>query len=116
MNAVQGLNYAMRALALEDIRRLHRLEAWPALPDRYTSLRRDLIAIRGRTPKFTKDQKESIQAAIQQLSNIEKQVEKAMGGSVPLDVHRINEVVSKQIDRLALVLVDLQNEIDQKRL
>ncbi len=58
MNAVQGLNDAMRTL--EDIRRLHRIKAWPVLPDRYTSLKRDLIAIRGRTPSFTASQRSSI--------------------------------------------------------
>ena len=31
------------------------------------------------------------------------------------NVERINEIVSKQIDRLALILVSLQNDIDQGR-
>jgi hypothetical protein len=88
MNAIQGLNDAMRAL--EDIRRLHRLQAWPVLPDRYTSLRRELIAIRGRTPNFTVSQRTAIQAAISQLSIIERRVENTMAGSEPPDIQRIN--------------------------
>jgi hypothetical protein len=80
-------------------------------------LRRDLIAIRGRTPNLTDDQRSNIQGAIQQLSNIERQVENAMAGAtdIPL-VHRINDIISKQIDRLAVLLVDLQSEIDRTRL
>ena len=114
MNAIQGLNDVMRAL--EDIRRLHRLQAWSALPDRYTSLRRDLIAIRGRTPNLTEDQRSNIQGAIQQLSNIERQVENAMAGGADVpSVNRINDIVSRQIDRLAVLLVDLQSEIDRTR-
>jgi hypothetical protein len=114
MNAIQGLNDVMRAL--EDIRRLHRLQAWSALPDRYTSLRRDLIAIRGRTPNLTEDQRSNIQGAIQQLSNIERQVENAMAGATNVpSVNRINDIISKQIDRLAVLLVDLQSEIDRTR-
>jgi len=114
MNAIQGLNDVMRAL--EDIRRLHRPEAWPALPDRYTSLKRDLIAIRGRTPNLTEDQRSNIQGAIQQLSNIERQVENAIAGATGVpSVNRINDIISRQIDRLAVLLVDLQNEIDRTR-
>jgi len=116
MNAIQGLNDSIRAL--EDIRRLHRLAAaaWPALPDRYTSLKRALIAIRQRTPNLTEDQRSNIQGAIQQLSNVERQVENAMAGGTDVpSVNRINDIISKQIDRLAVLLVDLQSEIDRTR-
>jgi hypothetical protein len=109
MNAIQGLNVAIKTL--EDIRRLHRHKAWPVLPDRYTSLKQELIAIRGRTRNLTDGQRSSIQAAITQLSTIERQVESTMAGGDAPDVDRMNDIVSRQIDRLAVLLVDLQNEI-----
>ena len=113
MNAIQGVNVAIRTL--EDIRRLHRLKAWPVLPDRYTSLKQELISIRGRTPSLTESQRSEIQGAIQQLSTIERQVESTMAGADEPDIDRINDIISRQIDRLAQVLVELQNEIERLR-
>jgi hypothetical protein len=109
MNAIQGLNVSIRTL--EDIRRLHRLKAWPALPDRYTSLKQELFAIRGRTRSLSEDQRSNIQAVITQLSTIERQVESTMAGGNPPDIDRMNDVISRQIDRLAVLLVEMQNEI-----
>jgi hypothetical protein len=110
---VQGLNDVIRVL--EDIRRLHRLQAWAALPDRYTSLKRDLIGIRTRTPSFTPAQRSTLQAAIQQLSNIETQVENVIGGSDAPNVPRMNQIIARQIDRLVEILVELQEGIERAR-
>ena len=113
MNTVQDINAAIKAF--EDIRRLHRQKVWEALPDRYTSLKQLLISIKGRTPNLSNTQKAQIQGAVQHISNIEAQVEIAIGGNDEPEVHRINEIVSKQIDRLADLLVDVQNEIERLR-
>jgi hypothetical protein len=110
MNAIQGLGEAIRAL--EDISRLHRLFAWSVLSDHYTSLRRNLIAIRGRTPTLSETKRTEIQAPIQQLSIIERQEERAISGPNPPATDRMNEVISRQIDRLAALLVDLQNGVE----
>jgi hypothetical protein len=99
---------------LEDIRRLHRIKAWEVLPDRYTALRLNLIAIRGRTPSLSDQQRSGMQATIQQLSNLEQEVEIAMSHEDAPSVHLIN-TVSTQIDRLALILVELQNQIERPR-
>jgi hypothetical protein len=109
MNAIQGLSVAIKTL--EDIRRLHRIKAWTVLPDRYTSLKQELFGIRVRTPNLAEGQRSNIQAVITQLTTIERQVESTMAGGDAPDVNRMNEVVSKQIDRLSILLVDLQNEI-----
>jgi hypothetical protein len=108
MNAIQELNGAIRTL--EDIRRLHRIKAWEVLPDRYTALRLSLIALRGRTPSLSDQQRSGIQATIQQLSNLEQEVENAMAHGDAPRVHINN--VSTRIDRLAVLLVELQNELN----
>jgi hypothetical protein len=113
MNAIQDISAASKAF--EDIRRLHRQRAWEALPDRYTSLKQLLISIKGRTPNLSNAQKAQIQGAVQQVSNIEAQVEIAIGGKDEPEVQRINQIVSRQIDRLADLLVDVQNEIERVR-
>jgi|SRR5208283_1042089 len=113
MNAFQGLTAAIRSF--EDIRRLHRLKAWQVLPDRYTWLKQELILIKGRTPNLSETHKAQIQGAIQQVSIIEGKVEIALGGADEPEVHRINSVISKQIDQLQQVVVDVQNEIERPR-
>lgn len=113
MNAFQGLSAAIKTL--EDIRRLHRLKAWSVLPDRYTLLRKELITIIGRTPSLADEQRTSIQVAIQQLLIMERQVERTIAGAAEPEVNRMNDVISKQLDRLAVLVVELQNEIDRSR-
>jgi hypothetical protein len=110
MNAIQGVGAAIRTL--EDIRRLHRIKAWSVLPDRYTSLKSELISIRGRTPDLADSVKSEFQGAIQQITLIERQVEEALAGVGEPEINRINDVISEQIDRFAQVLADLQNQIE----
>ncbi len=110
LNAVHGLSAAIRAF--EDIRRLHRSEAWGALPDRYTSLRLELVAIRQRTPGLSAEHQKSIQGVVQQLSTMERQVERILEGTSEPEIARLNSVVTRQIDRLGNLLVELQKKIE----
>lgn len=110
MNAIHELDATIKAL--EDIRRLHRMNAWEAMPDRYTSVRRDLIAIRIRTPTLSHEHQADLQSALQQLSTTERQVERLMAGAGVISVDRLNDIISKQIDRLTRLLVELQRQLD----
>jgi len=109
LNALVGVDSAIRVL--EDIRRLHRLEAWPALPDRYTSLMMDLRAIRTRTPSLSKEHQREIQGVVTQLANMERQVERIVNGKAIAEVTGLNITVTRQINRLADLLVELQTKM-----
>jgi phosphoglycerate-specific signal transduction histidine kinase len=111
MNAVQELGGAISTI--EDMRRLPHLAPMPVLPDRYASLKQDLIAIRGRISDLTDRQRSTIQGAIQQISNVEEQVQHAMTNGGTPALNRINEVISKQVDQLAHVLSELKSQIDR---
>jgi len=111
LSSIHGVREAIATL--EEIRRLHREKVWSVLPDRYSLLKRDLLHIRSRTPKITDEQRSSIQGAIQQLSTIESQVESILAGDIEkLDIRRMNDIISEQMDRLASMLAELQNEAD----
>ena len=113
LNAIQEVAAAIKSL--DEIRKLHRAKSWTVLPDRYTSLKHQLIAIKERT-SISQKQRSSIREAIQQLSTMEAQVESTLfGGTDDPAVDRMNEITSGLIDDLAAVLVDLQNEIDVLR-
>jgi phosphoglycerate-specific signal transduction histidine kinase len=113
MNAVRGLDAAIKAF--EIIRKLHRAESWDALPELYTSLKHELIAIKVRTPNMSDAHRTQLQNAIQQISNMEKQVEGTIGGGSTPEVDRMNNVVSRQMDRLGQVIVELQIAIERPR-
>lgn len=109
LNALVGVDSAIRVLG--DIRRLHRLEAWEALPDRYTSLMMDLRAIRTRTPTLSLEHRTRIQEVIAQIAVIERQVERIVNGKIEAEVASLNITVTRQINRLADLLVELQSRM-----
>jgi hypothetical protein len=111
LNALVGIDAAINVL--EDIRRLHRLEAWSALPDRYTSLMMDLRAIRTRTPNLSDEQRSEIQGVVAQLAVMERQIERILNGRAPAEIVKLNDTVTRQINRLADLLVDLEKQMQE---
>lgn len=109
LNALNGLDAAI--VVLQDIRRLHRMKAWEALPDRYTSLMIDLRAIRTRTPTLSREHRREIQAVVTQLTTLEDEVERIMSRKGGSEVASMNLTVTQQINRLSDVLVELQKKM-----
>ena len=111
MNAVHELRGAIATM--DDMRRLPHLAPAPVVPEKYASLKQDLIAIRGRISDLTDRQRSAIQGAIQQISNVEEQIHNAIAhGNAPA-LHRINEIISRQVDQLGGILAELKNQIER---
>lgn len=97
---------------MEEIKRLHRAAAWPVLPDRYATLRRQLVGIVSAGSPVSDGHRGALQIAIDQLVAIERKVETAIARSdAPPNPAKLNQVVSEQIDRLEAVLRTLQRQI-----
>ena len=96
--------------AMDEVRRLHRESAWTLLPDRYTALRKSLVSIRSGAVRLSDDQLAVLQAAIQQVTGMERQVDQAIQNPdrAP-DPVKLNQIVSKQSDRLIELLVQMRN-------
>ncbi len=109
--AVQELGGAISTI--DDLRRSTCLTPVPVLPDRYASLKQDLIAIRGRIPDLTDQQRSKIQGAIQQLTNVQEHVYDAMANGKAPALHRVSEIISRQVDELGRILADLKDQIDR---
>jgi hypothetical protein len=86
---------------MEEIKRLHRNEAWTILPDRYMAVRRALNAIHTNA-QLQAAEETVLTAAIAQLRIMETKVEKAgsQKNYAILDPANFNSVVSKQIDEI----------------
>jgi len=112
VNAVSELSAAISAM--DEIKRLHRVDVWILLPDRYSALKKLLISIRSANPDLSNDQKTILQNAIQHFTSIEDNIEKAIVTKQnPSNIAQLNKVVSKQIDNLLRVLVEIQNSIGE---
>lgn len=97
---------------MEEIKRMHRLDIWSLLPDRYSSLKRLLVTIRTSNPSLLPEHRALLLGAIQQFSDIERKVERALANhSSPSNVAKLNEIVSLQLDHTNEILAALRQEI-----
>ncbi|MGD9616871.1 MAG: hypothetical protein AB7H90_17305 [Alphaproteobacteria bacterium] len=93
---------------MEEIKRLHRSRQLEMLPDRYAALRKALIGVRRLAPSIRDSQDVILQTAITTLATIEDTIEKSIhGGSLP-DYARLNRLLSRDIDALHGVLIDIK--------
>ncbi|SRR6266446_474393 len=91
---------------------MHRLDIWSLLPDRYSSLKRLLVTIRSSNANLLPKHRAVLLGAIQQFSDIEKKVERALANhSSPSNVAKLNEIVSLQLDHINEILAALRQEI-----
>ncbi len=107
-NAMFSLATAINTM--EEIKRLQREAAWRALPDRYSALRSALISIRAGTPQMSPEDRGTLQGAIEQFRAIEKKIEKTLSpnGQTTLDVPKLNDIVSLQIEKISELLGTLR--------
>jgi hypothetical protein len=100
---------AAATTAFEEIKRLHRSGAWPILPDRYSSLRTSLVRILHSNQAAPENVKTALVGAIQQLTQMEKSVERALAADgAPKDFPRLNRIISEATDELNAALAEIK--------
>ena len=95
---------------MDEIRRLHRLGAWPLLLDRYSILRRHLIRVEKMNADLTEAQRKQISRAIGQFRIIEMKVESAVSRpeEILVDSAALNRIVSGQVDALEKIMIAIK--------
>ncbi len=88
---------------LEDLKSLHRVNAWPVALERYGRARRSLVGIGEIHPDLNDEQKESVQFAIRQLHEIERRVEQTVAQQRTPDAEVVNRSLRRIIDKLVIV-------------
>ncbi len=105
-------DFAAGISTMDEIKRLHREGAWSILPDRYSDLRKRLVALRSANPGLRDDQKKAIQSAITHLAQVEQKIEVAIQDKEPpKDIAKLNTAMSKKIDDLHEILVEIKSNI-----
>lgn len=93
---------------MEEIKRLHRFGQADPLLDRYAALRKVLTEVRKMSPSVNSNMDEIIQSAVTTLAAMEDQVERARAlGTMP-DFVRLNRALSREIDQLHAVFVEMK--------
>jgi len=111
MRVVEDFSSALFAMA--EIKTLHRKVVWELLPDRYSALRKSLISIRMTSPNMSASQKTTLQNSIQHFSTMERQVDTYLqthSDSELPDTVKFNAIISKEIDRLQVILVEIKEQ------
>ena len=99
--------------SMNEIKRLHRVNAWAILPDRYAAVRQELVLIRSSNPELNPDHRAALQGAIQQFSQLEQAVETTLSyeNRNPPRAAKLNAIVSTQVDKLNEILDTLRQRI-----
>jgi len=80
-------------------------------------LKRLLISIRTSSPYISETQKESLLAAIQHFSDMERKVERYLANpeQLPPNAAKLNDIVSLQLDRVNDTLSAIRQQIGMER-
>jgi hypothetical protein len=101
---------------MDEIKRLQRHGVWAVVPDRYSELRRRLIAIKGSHADLSEAQRQTLEETVQKFADLEKRVERAVSANVaPPNPAKLNDIVSSQIDEVQMVLLSLQQILRQEQ-
>jgi hypothetical protein len=93
---------------LEDIKRMHRQPNRHLLLERYSSARKMLITIKSAGMISGVDHHTVLQSAISSISLFEKELEKTKADPPVMDTPRYNALVSKNIDSLLGILLEIK--------
>ena len=80
---------------IQELKELHRVQAWSRVLDRYPEVRRSLVEIRERHPGLTPQQLGILQNAVSQISIMEGEVETALAGNSAPSGTRFNPILSR---------------------
>jgi Co/Zn/Cd efflux system component len=95
--------------ALEDVKKLHRLRDWNALPEKYASIRRQLIMLREGGASLNDEQLKTIQNAVTNLSEMERQLDRSLARNAqPQGSDKLNPLISDDSDALVALLQSLK--------
>lgn len=110
VNTIEEFSAAL--MTMNEIKTLNREGNYSILPDKCSALRKSLISIRKTTPNLSEIHKESLQSAILHFADIEKKIERYLANNaMPIDVPRINQLISKQVDNLNEMLIEIKSMI-----
>ena len=109
-DAIADLSAAIAIM--DEIKRLQREHVWSLLPDRYSELRRRLVAIRESHAQLSRLERQTIRLAIGAFAECAAEVELRLeDGSMTLSAATLNGRLSYHLDEVYAVLLSLQRSL-----
>lgn len=106
------VDFASVISRLEALKGEHRRRNWQSALEKYTDLRRDLIAIQSRLVTLDDSQRSRLQGCIMLLARLEEEVEGYLGDDrTDMDVAKINTHVARSLDELHRTLNELRGQV-----
>jgi len=115
ISTIDTVSQCSQAMSImEEIKRLHREEAWAILPDRYATLRGLLVTIRSSDARLSEDQRQILSEVIQYASGVEHRIEKSIQAkTAPPSIPNLNKGMSEQLDRLTAMFGEIRSRIGE---
>lgn len=109
MDTVADLSAAIAAMS--EIVILQRRNAWELIYERYACLRRALVTVQTGGAFLRQDQETALQSAILMCSAGQAAMEEKLAGRTSgFDVCQSNKVLSREMDRLQKILIELKTQ------
>ncbi len=109
-DAVGNISKSLTMIA--EIKRLHRMQAWDLLTERYAELRTLLIKLKSNAIEISDDQKVILQRLIGHLRKMEDDLERAGDqADSQIDIAKSNKTLSRQADNLTELLGEIKAKI-----
>ena len=101
---------------MEALKVLHRAGRIEHMPERYSALAGDLMAIRSRNPSLTVEERAIIQRSILLFRTMEYEIDlSARDGDRLVDIAHLNRAISLAFDELTILLHDLEKRAQEAR-
>jgi|GEM_PF-5479250 len=101
---------------MEALKVLHRAGRMHQMPERYSTLAADLMAIRSRNRSLTAHERAIVQQSVLLLRSMEYEMDLwVQGGETSLDIAQLNRAISLAFDDLATLLHDLEKRAQDGR-
>ena len=103
---------SMAISIMDQIKALHRQGEWRLLPDKYSALRKVLIAVKAFDSDLNDSHRSTVQGAILIFRGMERKIETVINDEGhKMDVVRVNTVISDQVDLLQELLIEIKDRI-----
>lgn len=95
---------------MDEIKRLHRHNAWSIILDRYSALRKIFVEIKENGNDFLPSEKETLERSILIVDSLERKVEAIIGKGNKPDSTKLNKEISESLIKVHEMLVALKNK------
>lgn len=98
----------------EELKRLHWGAAWTIALDRYSALHQILMGLKAEPGVLSEDQKTTIAGVSEQISAMERRVERGLASGKPPQFSKLNEIIGTQMQHVFAVQLSVKTQLSSE--